>query len=110
MEKRCTGCKETLSLDKFYKNKTNEDGKSIYCKACTKLNAKKYYQKKLLKQIGESGGVTVNTSLFPSNFASIGDHKAELALKIAMIQRLMYTVNSELNDLLQNYSQEKISS
>ena len=110
MKKRCTGCKETLPLNEFYKNKTNEDGKSIYCKECTKLNAKKYYQKKLLKQIGETGGVTVNTSLFPSNFASLSDHKAELALKIAMIQRLMFTVNSELNDLLKNYSQEKISS
>jgi len=109
MEKRCAGCRETLSLDSFYRNKTNEDGKSIYCKSCTKLNAKKYYQKKLLKQIGESSGVTISETLFPPNFNSLGDKKAELAIKIAMIQRLMMTVNSELNELLQKYSEEKIT-
>lgn len=109
MEKRCSGCKETLSLDQFYKNKTNEDGKSIYCKVCTKLNAKKYYQKKLLKQVGENSGLTISQTIFPSNFITLGDQKTELALKIAMIQRLMLTINNELNDLLHKYSEEKIT-
>ena len=27
IEKCCTGCKKELSLNLFYKNKTNEDGK-----------------------------------------------------------------------------------
>lgn len=109
MKKRCTGCKEMLPLDSFYKNKTTEDGKSIYCKSCTKLNAKKYYQKKVLKQIGESSGLKVSETLFPTNFTTLTEKKAELTLKIAMIQRLMLTVNSELNDLLKNYSEEKIN-
>ena len=109
MKKRCTGCKEMLPLDSFYKNKTTDDGKSIYCKGCTKLNAKKYYQKKVLKQIGESNGVTVSDALFPSNFTSLTNKKAELTLKIAMIQRLMLTVNSELNELLRNYSEENVT-
>jgi hypothetical protein len=108
MEKRCSGCKETLELNKFYKNKTNEDGKSIYCKVCTKLNAKKYYQKKLLKQAGETGGLTISQTIFPANFVNLGDHKAEIALKIVMIQRMMLTINNELNDLLHKYSEEKI--
>jgi hypothetical protein len=108
MEKRCSGCKETLELNKFYKNKTNEDGKSIYCKVCTKLNAKKYYQKKLLKQAGETGGLTIGQTIFPTNFVSLGDHKAEIALKIVMIQRMMLTINNELNDLLHKYSEEKM--
>ena len=109
MEKRCSGCKDTLPLDQFYKNKTNEDGKSIYCKECTKLNAKKYYQKKLLKQVGESSGLTVNQTIFPTNFIGLGDHKTEMALKIIMIQRMMLTINNELNDLLRKYSEENIS-
>jgi hypothetical protein len=109
MEKRCSGCKDTLPLDQFYKNKTNEDGKSIYCKECTKLNAKKYYQKKLLKEVGETGGLTISQTIFPSNFITLGDRKTEMALKIAMIQRLMLTINNELNDLLHKYSDEKIT-
>jgi hypothetical protein len=112
MEKRCSGCKETLSLDQFYKNKTNEDGKSIYCKECTKLNAKKYYQKKLLKQVSETGGLTINQTIFPNNFINLGDHKAEIALKIVMIQRMTFTINNELNDLnnlLHKYSEEKMT-
>lgn len=110
MKKRCTGCKEMLPLASYYKNKTTDDGKSIYCKGCTKLNAKKYYQKKILKQIGETNGITVSDALFPSNFTSLGGKRAELTLKIAMIQRLMLTINSELNELLKNYRQEEMSS
>jgi hypothetical protein len=109
MEKNCSGCKETLSLNEFYKNKTNEDGKSIYCKVCTKLNAKKYYQKKLLKQAGEAGGMVFSQTIFPSNFINMGDRKTEMTLKIVMIQRLMLTINNELNDLLKNYSEQEAS-
>lgn len=50
MEKNCAGCKKTLPLEDFYKNKTNLDGKSNYCKSCTKSNAKKYYRRKLVRK------------------------------------------------------------
>lgn len=33
--KRCSRCKETISIDKFPKNKTSKDGHSQYCKICT---------------------------------------------------------------------------
>jgi len=99
-EKTCTGCKVPKPVSEFYKNKSNEDGCSIYCKKCTKLNSKKYYQKKLLKQAGDPTGVTVKSALFPGNFASLGNEQAEIRLKIALIERLMLTVNKEMKELV----------
>jgi hypothetical protein len=107
-EKCCTGCKKELSLNLFYKNKTNEDGKSIYCKACTKLNAKKYYQQKLLKQASQSNGFQIKDVIFPTNFVSLDSKRADVALKIALIQRLMLTVSTELRELAESLSQEKM--
>lgn len=107
-EKCCTGCKKELSLNLFYKNKTNEDGKSIYCKVCTKLNAKKYYQQKLLKQASENNGVQIKEAIFPSNFTSLGSKKMDIALKIALIQRLTLTISSELRELAESLSKEKM--
>ena len=108
-EKCCTGCKKTLSLNLFYKNKTTEDGKSIYCKVCTKLNAKKYYQQKLLKQAGENNGIQIKDIIFPANFASLGSKKTDIALQLALIQRLMLTIGSELRDLADTINKDKIS-
>ncbi len=106
-EKCCTGCKKTLPLSQFYKNKTNDDGKSIYCKQCTKLNAKKYYQKKLLKLASKNNGITIKDSIFPSNLVSLGEKKTDFALKVALIQRLMLTVSSEIKELVDYISQEE---
>lgn len=101
-EKRCSGCKETKPLADFYKNKTTDDGCSIYCKSCTKLNSKKYYQLKLLKQAGEDGGVTVEDNLLPSNFTSLDPNNSDLRLKLAYIQRLTLKLNSEIRDLFES--------
>ena len=32
--KRCPDCQQTLSLDRFFKNKSRGDGLSAYCKTC----------------------------------------------------------------------------
>ena len=106
-EKCCTGCKKTLPLPQFYKNKTNEDGKSIYCKSCTKLNARKYYQKKLLKLASKNNGITIKDSIFPSNLASLGERKSDIALKVALIQRLMLTVTTEIKELVDYISEDE---
>lgn len=108
-EKCCAGCKKDLPLDLFYKNKTNEDGKSTYCKVCTKLNAKRYYQQKLLKKAGENNGIKIKDAIFPSNFVSLSTKKTDMSLKIAIIQRLLLTVSSELRDLSEDFAREKLS-
>jgi hypothetical protein len=105
-KKTCTGCSKSLPLSEFYNNKTNEDGKSIYCKECTKLNAKKYYQKKMLKLASETSGITIKDDILPSNMVSLGERRSELALKLALIQRLMLTVNSEVRELAAYISEE----
>lgn len=44
MSKACYQCKLEKSLDEFHNCRTRPDGKQPYCKACTKDNAKKFYQ------------------------------------------------------------------
>ena len=38
MNKQCSICKETKSLDKFHKNRCHKDGFSYYCKSCAKTS------------------------------------------------------------------------
>jgi hypothetical protein len=45
--KYCPRCKETKDFVEFYKNKSQSDGHTIYCKKCQSLNADEYYQRKL---------------------------------------------------------------
>jgi hypothetical protein len=45
--KYCPRCKETKDFIEFYKNKSQSDGHTIYCKKCQSLNADEYYQRKL---------------------------------------------------------------
>ena len=40
--KQCRQCKETFSLDLFYKDATKADGKMNICKQCSSANCKKY--------------------------------------------------------------------
>lgn len=43
--KKCSACKNYLSLDKFHKNKTNYDNVDCYCKACRKAYEQAYKQR-----------------------------------------------------------------
>lgn len=45
MTKRCCTCKETKSLDDFYKNRTSKDKHSHRCIECSKIYRKEYYQR-----------------------------------------------------------------
>lgn len=104
-EKRCSGCKNTLPTNLFYKNKTNEDGLSIYCKDCTKMNAKKYYQKKLIKEANKETILRkLGANKQKKNKAIVSTNPSiENSLKLAMIEKhLLMCVN-----LLQEYKQEK---
>ena len=65
-------------------------------------------QQKLLKQASQSNGFHIKDVIFPSNFVSMDTKKADVALKIALIQRLMLTVSSELRELAESLSEEKI--
>ena len=103
-EKRCSVCKNTLAANLFYKNKTNEDGLSIYCKECTKMNAKKYYQKKLIKEANKENILRkLGATKKKKREVVVSNPSIENSLKLAMIEKhLIMCVN-----LLQEYKQEK---
>lgn len=42
--KKCSKCKENLSLDNFYKDKKSKDGKQSVCKNCKKKLINEYYK------------------------------------------------------------------
>lgn len=112
MEKQCAGCKTPKKPNDFYKNKSTGDGISIYCKECTKLNAKKYYQKKLIKAVNKETILRKNLN----SIKIVSDKKVKLkkqstdspigietSLKIALMEKHLATA---LN-LLQEYKQER---
>lgn len=41
-EKECKCCGKMLPLSEFYLNKKNKDGKTTYCKECSKLKSRSY--------------------------------------------------------------------
>ncbi len=51
--KTCTKCKETKSLDKFYKETAKEDGHQFHCISCDKKMKWLYYHKYGRKSLRE---------------------------------------------------------
>ena len=100
-EKQCAGCKDPKTQNEFYKNKANGDGLSTYCKECTKLNAKKHYQKKLIKAVKKE--TILRKNLKSVNVSAPSTSGIETSLKIALMERHLATA---LN-LLQEYKQER---
>ena len=95
MKKNCAGCKKNLPLEDFYKNQTNVDGKSNYCKICTKSNAKKYYRRKLAKKSKLLHNMPNNINTITTN-------------KLLEIKKIVDTLHVELEDLvLSTYKQQK---
>lgn len=70
-QKRCSGCKESKSLEQFYKNKLVLDGHSNYCVDCTRENSKKYFQRKKEK-IAKSESENLMKMVLLNNYNKIG--------------------------------------
>jgi hypothetical protein len=49
-EKKCPRCQELKSLDNFSKCKSRKDGLKVYCKLCSSIEKKKYYQETIDNQ------------------------------------------------------------
>lgn len=41
--KVCSGCRKELPLNMFHKNKSKSDGLNVYCKECSSIKMKQYY-------------------------------------------------------------------
>jgi hypothetical protein len=101
--KKCTGCKGEFPLSNFYKNKLIHDGHSNYCIDCTKVNSKKYFQRKkertykvenenLLKMVILNNYQQENTS-----------PQADNLMKILMIEKMCKSVLEEVENLKRSF-------
>jgi len=43
--KQCPGCLKSLPHTSFCQNKSTRDGRAVYCRSCTAIRARNYYQK-----------------------------------------------------------------
>jgi hypothetical protein len=110
-EKCCASCKTTKAPTQFYKNRTNVDGLSNYCKDCTKLNAKMYYQKKLTKEVKITnllkGSRFDNTekveNIVPKKVKISSTKKIENSLRLALIEKHLLTTLDLFNEFKQEY-------
>lgn len=110
-EKCCVSCKTTKAPTQFYKNRTNVDGLSNYCKDCTKLNAKMYYQKKLTKEVKITNllkGKKINKrkqveNIVPKKVEVSNTKKIETSLRLALIEKHLLTTIDLFNEFKEEY-------
>jgi hypothetical protein len=102
-EKRCSGCKESKSLNQFYKNKLVLDGHSNYCVDCTRENSKKYFQRKKEK-IAKSESENLMKMVLLNNYNNdIDNTNADNLMKILMIEKMCKSILDELENLKKTY-------
>jgi hypothetical protein len=102
-QKRCSGCKDSKTLDQFYKNKLVLDGHSNYCIECTRQNSKKYFQRKKEK-ISKSESENLMKMVLLNNYSSdIDNTNADNLMKILMIEKMCKSILDELENLKKTY-------
>jgi hypothetical protein len=109
--KKCSGCKETKTLNQFYKNKLVLDGHSNYCIGCTKENAKKYFQRKK-DRVSKTENDNLMKMVLLSNYTNeVDSTNADNLMKILMVEKMCKSILNELEDLKKSYSKtENITS
>lgn len=97
--KKCTGCKQEYPLSNFYKNRLIHDGHSNYCVSCTRVNSKKYFQKKKEKVVRLENENLMKTVLL-NNYNNENDSaNADNLMKILMIEKMCKSILEELENL-----------
>jgi hypothetical protein len=97
--KRCSGCKKTLSIDNFYKNKLVIDGHSNYCINCTRENSKKYFVRKKEKLSKLENDNLMKIALL----SNTDSNNADNLMKIMMIEKMCKTILDELEHLKRDF-------
>lgn len=98
-QKKCSGCKSIKPIENFYKNKVVLDGHSNYCIDCTRENSRKYFQRKKEKQQKLESENLMKTILL----GSVDSSNADGLMKILMIEKMLKSVNEELDHLKKTY-------
>jgi hypothetical protein len=102
--KKCTGCKKELTLTNFYKNKLIHDGHSNYCIGCTRVNSKKYFERKKERIIK-----TENDNLMKIALLSDSDStNADNLMKIMMIEKMCKSILDELEHLKRGFVKSEV--
>lgn len=101
-EKKCSGCKQELPIEKFYKNRNMSDGHSSYCVECTRDNSKRYFQRKKEKYTKAENNNLLKAVIM-SNINTAENINAENLMKILMIEKMLKSVTDELEILKSNY-------
>jgi hypothetical protein len=97
--KKCTGCKKEQPLSNFYKNKLVHDGHSNYCVECTRVNSKKYFQRKK-----EKVTKVENDNLMKMVLLSDTDsNNADNLMKVMMIEKMCKTILEEVEHLKRGF-------
>lgn len=97
--KKCTGCKKEQPLSNFYKNKLVHDGHSNYCVECTRVNSKKYFQRKK-----ERVTKVENDNLMKMVLLSDTDStNADNLMKVMMIEKMCKSIMEEVDNLKRGF-------
>jgi len=101
--KKCSGCKQELSLSNFYKNKLISDGHSNYCVSCTKENSQRYFRRKKEKQIKE-GNDNLMKMVLLSESTNGNPENVDNLLRVITIERMAKKILEEIDILKKNFS------
>ena len=101
--KKCSGCKNELSLSNFYKNKLISDGHSNYCVSCTKENSQRYFRRKKEKQIKE-GNDNLMKMVLLSESVNGNPENVDNLLRVIAVERMAKKILEEIDILKKNFS------
>lgn len=105
--KKCTKCKQDLPYDKFYKNKLIIDGHSNYCIECTKINSKKYFDRKKEKLAKNEDEQFMKMMLLSNLNNHIPMEKTDSLMRILVIERLCKSILAEIDHLKRDQLQNE---
>ena len=99
VKKKCTGCKNEFPLTNFYKNKLIHDGHSNYCVDCTRVNSKKYFERKKERIIKSENDNLMKMALLSDSDSTNADN----LMKIMMIEKMCKSILDELEHLKRGF-------
>lgn len=99
VEKQCTKCKTKKPIESFYKNKLSQDGHSIYCVDCTKINSKNYFERKKVKDSKIENENLMKMALLDSFNGKFNEEEVNQLMKVMLIEKMVNSIIDELSQL-----------
>jgi hypothetical protein len=100
MKKKCSKCGETKGLSEFYKHKSMKDGHGNYCKPCTKIIQKNFYDKKNKKPNNESSDVVKDMLWENYNRENKQNKNISPSIdRLSMIEKLCHAMLDEIQKI-----------